>query len=434
MGWLDDAWDSFTGAISDAGDTIWNAGSDAVTDTSKAFYSAFKPIGDAYEWMTGGAVNPVPGDNIDDMDEETIAALLSVVPGPWQPFAMAYNLGSGTYDMTQNGVNLQNTLQVAPSAVGAFKGFNAANAAGTSKLAGAGKGAVGLPTTTANTGAVANSADAYSSNPYQAATSDISSGSNFGGDIASMPTNTAAPTGAGATSNLGSSIASMSPTSTSPSLTGAPQIASSGGRNLLEKFGDFTTNRIESSARNQQFQKLADPALNSLVGSPQQGSLFPEGRTPASGYGTEGALSRFNPAASGGYTPIDQGTYDTGIQNLYGAKQNKISSIFQTEPFRGQTPGENSALANQLSKTNLGYDKELGAYNQEMQAENTRRGNQATYDTLAKSNNLTNEQMNKYIGLAGLSDDELASQLRTNRIGNTPEEFRKIFGGLSALI
>lgn len=427
MGWFSDTWDSFTGFVDDAlhdtDDTLFQplgrATEDAVTDTGR-FFSKFGEV------LVNGLWRPILGhdvvdaDNLDDWDADTMAALMSVVPGPWQPFAMAYSLGSGAYDMSQNGITLENTLQVAPSALGAFKGVGAANAAGTSKLAGAAKGAVGLPTGVSNPNSIRNASAAGDVNPYQAAAGDIQASSDFG-----------------------SSIANATPTPTPSSLTSAPQLAGySGptsapmssapqGQSLLNKFGDFASNQVESSARRQQIGTLAENIMPTptLTGA-AQGTLFPEGRTPASGYGGSGALSRFNPGVASGNSgdPISAQDYNTGIQNLTGSKQNKIASIFQSRPFRGQTPGDNSALGNQLSKTNEGYDLELGEYNREIQSENDRRGNAAIYNGLMSANDLSTEQMTEFMELAQGGDDAAIAK----RVAN-PEEFKRLFGNLKAL-
>ena len=437
-GWVGDAWDSVSGAASDAygdigGDSIDSFGravGDGVTDFSKFLY------GDVLAPGTNAITRPfgfetMPGDNIDDMDPETLAAALAMVPGPWQPFAVAYQMGSGAYDMSQNGVNLQNTLRVAPGAIGAFKGFNAAGAAGTSQLGGALRGSVGLnvagsPTTlgSAQPGAgnpysISKEVGAQNLNPYEQFANSASSSGTAG-----------LSAGAGANQGLSQSTSNFAPSSAPPT----PAPITPGAPSLLNKFGDFAEDKIAGASRNQNINTVISGVLPEPDLTGGQGTLFPEGRTPASGYGTGGALSRFNQGAanaSGG--PVSQGEYNIGIGNLYNSKQNKLSDIFQTRPFRGQTPGGNTALANQVSQTNLGYDKELGVYNQEIQGENDRRGNKAYYDSVMGANDLTSENMNKYIGLVGLSDEELTSQLRTNRIGNTPEEFRKVFGNLKTI-
>jgi hypothetical protein len=95
--------------------------------------------------------------------------------------------------------------------------------------------------------------------------------------------------------------------------------------------------------------------------------------------------------------------------------------VFNRDAFRGQSPSENTALSEQLSGLNQGFDLELNQYNKDIDTENVYR----KYDSIKRDNNLTDDLMRQYIELAGKSDEEIAQS-----VTNSPEEFRAIFKGL----
>lgn len=268
-------------------------------------------------------------------------------------------------------------------AQGAISGFKAADPGFLSKAGGALKGAAGLPTGGTASGTA------------------ISTPAGYSGTVTVPGVGSAVPIGQAA------------------STASAAGTASGGSNALLNKFGSYGTNLA------------TEQAVNALAPSANQSqeTLYPTQRTPASNVspvdlaGTEGALSRFNPEVVGAdsASPISQEEYNLGINRLRQNKQTRISDLFQTPAFRGQTPEENTALAQQLESINTGSASELERYNQEIQQANLNR----EYDAVLQANSLTPQQMNEYIDLAQKSDAEIAA-----RVQNDPEEFRAIFGRL----
>jgi len=310
---------------------------------------------------------------------------------------------------------------------GAMAGASAAKEAGTSQLIGGLKGAVGMGTSAApatgaaklSTNLPLSSADLAASGASGAA----AAGTGISGSVLPLSTK-ALSTGSGL---LGGASAGTN------LMTAA---AAPAGQSLLSKFGSFAGDTAKSMgtnlATNAVMSSLTPQAPAQEV-SQQQPSLYPEQRTPASNvaptdlYGSAGALSRFNPTLIGAadqYNPVTQQEYDLGIGNLTKAKQTRMSDIFKTPAFRGQTVAENSRLAGQISNLNTGYEKELGQYNLDIDAENLSR----EYNAIKKNNNFTDAQMNEFIDLAKMDDAAISA-----KASNTPAEIRAIFGRLKKI-
>jgi len=252
----------------------------------------------------------------------------------------------------------------------------------------------------------------------------VSSGGKFAGGISSgSAVGTSAPGLAGFAGGTGSAVSGLA----SAAAQGGKYAGGAGsggasalsnalpaGQSLLSKFGSFAKGKAESFGAD----FLKDKAASAL--SSDSGQLQQQG-APAGGsslsYGGPAALARFNPSL-GGEGPITQQQYQTGISNIGFSKQSKISDLFRTPAFRGQTPEENSSLANQLTSANLGYDQELQQYNADILKENQRR----EYRAVQSSNNISNAQMKIFIDLAQKDDATISSQ-----VANSPEEFRAIF-------
>ena len=296
--------------------------------------------------------------------------------------------------------------------LGAVSGFKSAAPGFLSKAGGALKGAVGM------------GSGAASSNAANAANTPAMSLS--GGGVGNAAGQALSTTGAPAMSMVGGGVGNAAGQLLSNS---APA-----GASLLSKFGSFTGNAAKKIG--------SSMATNTMMGalSPQPPTaqaaqtLFPTSRTPASNvgaidlYGSEGALSRFNPTLSGAldaFNPISQEEYDLGIQNLTKAKQNRMADIFRTPAFRGQTVDENSQLARQIANLNTGFGKELNQYNLDIDAANLSR----EYNAVKKQNKLSDEQMSKFIDIAQLDDAGIKQQISNN----TPDEIRAIFKHLKKL-
>ena len=246
-------------------------------------------------------------------------------------------------------------------------------------------------------------------------------GSGAGGAGAGAGAGAGTGTAAGTSGGLGGAITRGIEGASKAS---ALRNAAPAGQSLLSKFGSFASKAVDKAAP----MVLANTAT-SAIQQPQQApltdvldqSLYPSSRTPASNTGS--TLDVFNPSLLGNsnYAPITQNEYDTGLTNLAQAKQSGIADLFRTPAFRGQTPEENTKLANLLSELNKGYDQRLSQYDSDIASQNLSR----RYKSVQEANKLSTQQMNEFIALAKQPDANISA-----RVTNSPAEFRNIFKDL----
>lgn len=299
---------------------------------------------------------------------------------------------------------------------GAAGGWGAAGKGASlgSKIGGALKGAVGIGGKGAAAGASAGAGFGAPATAAPLAGSALPL-SSAGGTLASLGTPAAVgsnfATGAAAAAGQAIPLAAAAPV----------------GQSLLSKFGGFVGEAAKKAAKS-----AGTDAVLGAFQQPQQekqqvqGSLFPESRTPVSGGGSSlagGTLNAFNPSILGtdSFNPISQEEYNLGRTNIGTAKQKSIAELFKTPAFRGQSPEENTGLANQLSGLNTGFEDRYKQYDLDIGAANLSR----EYEAVRDANKLSKEHMNYFVELAQKSNADISSA-----VSNTPEEFKSIFGHL----
>lgn len=252
---------------------------------------------------------------------------------------------------------------------------------------------------------------------------------------------TAGAFGAGG-SVFGSGTAASKAAQTQWGASAGSGASSAAAPSILQKFGQYGLEGAKNLA--------TSTGTNSILGSlqPQQqqnGSLFPSGRTPASNVGqfetqvTPGALSRFLPNTQSEYAPgsdyteaVTQDQYNQGITGIRGSQTSRLQSVM--DQFRGIRPGASpetdTALARALGNVNVSSQAEIDQFMKEANEANTAKYGQyqnvQMYNDIMNTNSLKPEQMKFYIDLAKKSDAEISAQ-----VGNTPDEFRSIFGSLT---
>jgi len=356
------------------------------------------------------------------------AAKAFVGAGGLGKFGQAWDIGGKAAMLTSAGLGAAEEIptsikqrSIVPSTMGGLSGYG--QAAGTSGISSFGSKFFGE-------GAKAAAAEGAKAGITGAADTALSSA-----DLAAQSATGAAASGTGGISGsvLPLSSKGLGAAASGTGLVGAGSTlpltaAAPAGQSLLSKFGDFTKDYAKKSA-----PRLATNSAINAITAPdkqEQQTLFPEQRTPAggtasAGYGNVGALSRFNPSLlnpEGPYSPINQQEYDAGISNLARAKQSRISDIFSTPAFRGQTVEENSQLANQIANLNTGYQKELEQYNIDIGDTNLRR----EYNAVRDQNNLNDAQMAAFIDLAQMPDEQIKARV----LHNSSDEIKAIFGHL----
>jgi len=284
------------------------------------------------------------------------------------------------------------------------------------KLVGGLKGAIGLPTTKAATTTTTG------------APMTLASG---GAPMTAAPlTGTTAATGAQVPMTLANASVPMTAAGTAGTVS-TPAIAggTTGASSLLKTFGEYGTKAAKSAAGNL--------ATQSIIGSlsPQQTpTLAPAERTPVSG---TGAIERFIPNLNLDFNVEDpfveavtQEQFDVGRKNIAlnqaAALQNALDYFRTIRP--GATPETDTALASRIKNINLSRTAELENLRKQAEAANVTKRGQYEYANVKKANKLSDQQMSFYINLANASDAEI----RKN-VANDPNEFRQIFGGLTAI-
>ena len=111
-----------------------------------------------------------------------IISLLSIIPSPLQPFAIAANVGLTGKDIAQNGFSPLHALSLAGPTLDAFQGFSGAaqGASLGSKLGGAFKGALNIPSAAEPFSSIGGGASIGGSGAAGGFPSDIV-GAGFGG-------------------------------------------------------------------------------------------------------------------------------------------------------------------------------------------------------------------------------------------------------------
>ena len=355
-----------------------------------------------------------------------LISLASIVPSPFQPFAIAANIGTTASDIATRGFKPLDALSLAGPALGAFKGFS--GAAAGSKLGGAFKGALGIssaPTSLVDAGtgdAIRSGISSASADSAARAAGQGSSLSGFGDAIAS-----GIDAGSAASASRGLSPSAFGK-ATNAAISSAPTLS----QRLATGVGSGIKKAGLNAAGSTLLNALAPPQQNPISGvGLQSGTVGAQG-----GQQSQNVLSLFGgPRDTSGtaqnfVNPISQQAFDKGIEGIDFQTGRQTQSTF--DQFRRSQPGASiagsGAFANQLGAISQGNQANRVAFTDQANAENDQALAQFKFDGVKNANGISDAKMIEYIQLSQQPDEAIRAQFP----GMTPKAFREVFEGLNS--
>ncbi len=316
-----------------------------------------------------------------------LSSVLSFVPGPWQPFAMAYSMGSGVYDVSKNGLTWQNAMQLAPSAMGAFKGFT------TGGLSGALKGSVGIQAPKAPSLAESVKATTPGGTPLMNSV-----------NTAKSATERASSTFGGA-QNVGSGISALSDSAVKAIESAKPTVMQQ-----LGEVGKQMATNLGTQAVAQQI--LPDGGMPVQQGGGMMDAFLPQVATDRGAY--QPAYSDEDVASA----------VDSYNQNIQQRKQQTFDMFRRANP--GTSIEGNTAFARTLAELDTSAKQGHSDLLAGIDRANQQKYKQDTYNQMKSLNSLDDNQMAFLIDLSKKPDSEIQKYVNTDI-----NQFKEVFGSLA---